>query len=308
MMRWGVFGGSSRIYKSALRPAFDQVGHVVVDAPSRQGDDFTPYNEMLDRADIDAVYNPLPNHLHALWSHRALDAGKHVLCEKPLTMSPDDSASLFDHAESAGLTILEAYMWPHHPRARALLQMAADQSLGSLQSGRASFSYPMDMTSGDHRIDTRGAGAAFDIGIYCIAPFLLMAGRDPVNMAATAIRNDLGVDIVMSGWIDWGEGFSSAFEVSFDAPARRQMALAGSLGLADLCGDHVPGPEEQSEIMVERRDGSVDTITCEGANAYAGMVSHFEAVVAGNEEPIFGKTESLRLAAILDELHRLTEA
>ena len=78
-------------------------GTSVVDAPSRSGDDFAPYDEMLARDDIDAVYNPLPNHLHAEWSHRALDAGKHVLCEKPLTMSPADSADLFDHAESAGL-------------------------------------------------------------------------------------------------------------------------------------------------------------------------------------------------------------
>ena len=90
----------------------------------------------------------------------------------------------------------------------------------------------MDMSKGDHRIDTRGAGAIFDIGIYCIAPFLMMADRDPVGMAANATRNDLGVDIMMAGWIDWGQGFSSAFDVSFDAPLRRQMALSGSLGLA----------------------------------------------------------------------------
>ena len=130
---------------------------------------------MLGRTDIDAVYNPLPNHLHAEWSHRALDAGKHVLCEKPLTMSPDDSAKLFDHAESAGLTILEAYMWPHHPRARAHPRPRRRRlARARLQSGRSSFSYPMDMSSGDHRIDERGAGALFDIGIYCIAPFLLI--------------------------------------------------------------------------------------------------------------------------------------
>jgi D-xylose 1-dehydrogenase (NADP+, D-xylono-1,5-lactone-forming) len=263
---------------------------------------------MLARDDVDAVYNPLPNHLHAEWSHSALDAGKHVLCEKPLTMSPSESAKLFDHAESEGLTILEAYMWPHHPRARKLLELAGDGSLGTLQSGRCSFSYPMDMSSGDHRIDTRGAGALFDIGIYCIAPFLLIADRDPVDMAAAATRNDLGVDIVMAGWIDWGRGFSSAFDVSFDAPIRKQMALSGSDGLVNVPGLHVPGPEDASEITVERRDGSVDTIECAGANAYAGMVSHFEAVVSGTEQPVFGRVESLRLAAILDRLHQLTDS
>ena len=179
-------------------------------------------------------------------------------------------------------------MWPHHPRAHALLALAGDGSLGTLRSGRASFSYPMDMSSGDHRIDTRGAGAVFDIGIYCIAPFLLMADRDPVDMAASATRNDLGVDTSMAGWIDWGSGFSSAFDVSFDAPVRKQMALSASLGLVELPGEHVPGPLDTSQIIIERRDGSVETVECAGANAYAGMVAHFEAVVAGEQKPVFG--------------------
>jgi D-xylose 1-dehydrogenase (NADP+, D-xylono-1,5-lactone-forming) len=306
MIRWGVLGGSSRIYLGALLPAFEQAGHTVVDAPSRHGDDFTPYADMLARPDIDAVYNPLPNHLHAEWSRRALDAGKHVLCEKPLTLSPADSAALFDHAASAGLTILEAYMWPHHPRSRALLELAGGATLGTLQSGRASFGYPMDMTSGDHRIDPRGAGALFDIGIYCIAPYLLIADREPVEMAATATRNDLGVDISMAGWIDWGGGFSTTFDVTFDGPTRKEMALSASLGLVNLPGSHVPGPLEHSDIIVERRDGSLDTIRCAGANSYAEMVAQFEAVIEGREQPVFGKQESLRLAAILDELHRRT--
>ena len=305
-MRWGVLGGSSRIYKSSLKPAFDQLGHVVVDAPSRNGDDFSPYDEMLARSDIDAVYNPLPNHLHAIWSHRALDAGKHVLCEKPLTLTPSESDELFDHAKSAGLTILEAYMWPHHPRARALLGLAADGSLGMLQFGRASFSYPMDMDAGDHRIDQRGAGALFDIGIYCIAPFMLIADRDPVGLAAAAARNELDVDIAMTGWIDWGEGFSCSFDVSFDGPVRKQMALSASEGLVNVPGPHVPGPEGPSRLEIERRDGSVDIVECSGANAYAEMVAHFEDVAGGNAEPIFGREESLRLASIFDELHRLT--
>jgi predicted dehydrogenase len=306
MMRWGVLGGSSRIYRGSLRPAFDQLGHEVVDAPSRAGEDFAPYAAMLANPDIDAVYNPLPNHLHAEWSHRALDAGKHVLCEKPLTMSPSDSAELFDHADAVGRTILEAYMWPHHPRARRVVELAADGSLGTLFTGRASFSYPMDMSRGDHRIDERGAGALFDIGIYCIAPFMLIAGREPEQLAATATRNDAGADTVMSGWIDWGEHFSSAFDVSFDAPLRKEMALSGSAGLLTLPGFHVPGPEEPSQIVIERRDGSVDTIECDGANAYAGMVEHFEQVCRGEAEPIFGRAESMRLARTLDDLHALT--
>ncbi|MGZ4770031.1 MAG: hypothetical protein ACXVLX_15320, partial [Ilumatobacteraceae bacterium] len=103
-------------------------------------------------------------------------------------------------------------------------------------------------------------------------------------------------------------GFSSTFDVSFDAPLRKQMALSASLGLVELPGSHVPGPLDASQIVIERRDGSIETIECAGANAYAGMVAHFEAVVAGEQKPIFGRPESMRLATMLDELHELTPA
>ena len=87
-IRWGVLGGSSHIFRKSLRPAMLAAGHTIVAEPSREGESLAPYSAMLARPDIDAVYNPLPNHLHAEWTHRALDAGKHVLCEKPLTLSP----------------------------------------------------------------------------------------------------------------------------------------------------------------------------------------------------------------------------
>jgi len=302
-LRWGVLGGSSHIYRKSLLPAFQAAGHTVVASPSRDGDSLAPYDEMLARTDIDAVYNPLPNHLHAEWTHRALDAGKHVLCEKPMTLSPADTAAVFDRAEAAGCHVLEAYMWPHHPRARRLLALARSGELGWLQQGNASFSWPMDMTGGDHRLDLRGAGSLFDVGIYCIAPFMLLARRDAVLVAANAVRNMAGVDITMTGWVDWGAGFGSSFGVSFDAPSHRTMGLVGSEAVVTLPGDHAPGPLDASEIIVQRRDGTIEHIACDGGQAYTEMVRHFADVVAGEAEPIFGRTESIRLADVLQRLH-----
>ena len=302
-MRWGVVGASSRIYRKSLRPGIEAAGHQIVAEAVRAGDSLAPYDEMLARTDVDAVYIPLPNHLHAEWIHRALDAGKHVLCEKPLTMSVADTVSVFDHAEQVGRTVLEAYMWPHHPRARRLLQLVADGEVGWPQSGRAQFSWPMDLTSGDHRLDLRGAGALFDVGVYCIAPFMLMARRDPSLVAANAVRNTVGVDIEMTGWIDWSGGFGSAFHVSFDAPSARHLALSASEGLVTVVGDNTPGSLEPSDLVIERRDGSVDTITCEGGNAFEGLVRQLEAVAYGEAPAVFGRTESVRLAQTLEGLH-----
>ena len=302
-MRWGVIGGSSRIYRKSLLPAFQEAGHVVVDEPRRTDGSTDPYDGMLARSDIDAVYIPLPNHLHAEWAHRALDAGKHVLCEKPLTLSVTDTESLFEHASAAGVTLLEAYMWPHHPRAQRLLQMVRTGEVGWPQWGSAQFSWPMDLASGDHRLDVRGAGALFDVGIYCIAPFMLMARREPAAVAANAVRNMAGVDLSMTGWLDWGGGFGSTFHTSFEAPHTRRMLLATSEAQVSLPGFHTPGPLEASDIVVERRDGSVEHVVCAGANSYTEMVRHFADVAGGVAEPVFGRTESLRLARVLQELH-----
>lgn len=302
-MRWGVLGASSRIYAKSLAPAFAAAGHAVTAEARRQDGSWGPYEALLRRADVDAVYIPLPNVLHADWIHQCLDAGKHVLCEKPLTLSPDDTASVFDHAHSAGLVLLEAYMWPHHPRAQRILGLAAEGALGSLQSGTARFSWPMDLGSGDHRLDQRGAGALFDVGIYCLAPFLLMSGREPSGCAATAVRNTDGIDVTMSGWVDWGGGFTSSFHVSFDAPSSRVFTVSGSEGHVHVPTMFVPGPPEPSELPVSTR--TADTVeSCAGGNAYAAMVRHFADVVAGTAEPVFGRRESERLARLLQSLHR----
>ena len=302
-LRWGVLGGSSHIYRKSLLPAFTAAGHRVVAEPSRDGESLASYEAMLARDDVDAVYNPLPNYLHAEWTHKALDAGKHVLCEKPLTLSPVDTAEVFDHAEAAGLTVLEAYMWPHHPRARRLLQLARSGDLGWLQNGHSAFSWPMDMAGGDHRLDLRGAGALFDVGIYCLAPFMLMARRDAVVVGANAVRNMAGVDVAMTGWVDWGAGFGSSFAVSFEAPPHRSMAVTGSEAVVTVPGWHAPGPLEPSELTLERRDGTVERLACEGGDAYADMVRHFAHVAAGEADPAFGRAESLRLADVLQRLH-----
>jgi predicted dehydrogenase len=194
-------------------------------------------------------------------------------------------------------------MWPHHPRSQRLLELARSGELGYLQHGSASFSWPMDLTSADHRLDLRGAGALFDVGIYCVAPFMMMARRDAAAVGANAVRNMAGVDIAMTGWVDWSGGFGSSFAVSFDAPENRTMSLVGSDAVVTLPGFHAPGSLDASDIILQRRNGSVEHVKCDGADAYTELARHFAAVVAGVAEPVFGRSDSLRLADALQRLH-----
>jgi len=302
-MRWGVLGAKSRIYQQRLKPAFTQSDqHEVVAEASRHNGDESPYCELVRRSDIDAVYIPLPNSGHKQWILAALDAGKHVLCEKPLTLSPGETEAVFSAAQASNRVLLEAYMWPHHPRARRVLGLLADGELGELRSLRAAFTWPADDLT-DHRFDERGAGALFDVGIYCLGPALLACDRDHEDVMATAIRNHLLVDVSMTGFVDWGEGFGSSFDVSFQAPPRRLLEITGTEGVLTLPGYHAPGPDEPSEIHIRLRDDTVRKIDVPGGNAFVDMVDHFAAVVDEREHPIFGRLESCRMARVIDALH-----
>ncbi|MFN8022346.1 MAG: Gfo/Idh/MocA family oxidoreductase [Acidimicrobiales bacterium] len=299
-LRWGVLGASSRMYRTRiLGPMQASDRHVVVAEASRDASGSEqPYADLLARPDVDAVYVPLPNLGHKPWVLAALEAGKHVLCEKPLTMSAADTDEVYEAAASAGRALVEAYMWPHHPRHQALLDVARD-GLGDLRFARAAFTFPLRRPD-DHRFDARGRGALFDVGIYCLGPSVLMAPREPVAVAASAVRNEHGVDVSMSAWVDLGEGFATSIEVSFETVNGRSFQLTGTGGRISIPDWFAPGPEEPSTLEVLRLDDSVERIECAGANAYGQMLDQFADVVQHAAHPVWGPAESRRLARWID--------
>lgn len=303
-LRWGVLGASSRIYRGKLLPPMlARPGHQVVAEASRTPDGSdAPYAEMLRRSDVDAVYIPLPNDSHRPWILAALAAGKHVLCEKPLTMSAADTDQVFAAAEAAGRVLIEAYMWPHHPRHQVLLA-AARAELGALRSSQGHFSFMLDRFT-DHRFDRRGRGALFDVGIYCLGPALLLAPRQPAAVAATAVRNEHGVDVSFSGWLDLGDGFTATAVASFESVNRRSLVLVGTHGSITIESDLAPGPLEPSTVQVVHRDDSITEHHAPGADSYGNMLDQFAAVVAGREAALWGAPESRLLARWIEALHR----
>jgi predicted dehydrogenase len=304
-VNWGVLGATSRIHRQRLRPAFGLAGQRIVAEASRSGDDTAPYAEVLADPAVEAVYVPLPNSLHVEWVTRALEAGKHVLCEKPLTLSGRDTEALYATAVGAERHLSEAYVWPHHPRAQALMALVSDGGLGMVQAHHAVFTFFLERLD-DHRLDDRGGGALVDVGIYCIAPALLLTGREPGSVGATAVRNAKGHDVSMAGWIDLGEGAAASFAVSYDAPARRAQEVIGTGGIV-LIDNLVPGPERPGAFVVARPDGSRDEIAFAGANAYERMVTAFAAEATGEQPPRWGAAESIRLAHLLDRLHAASD-
>jgi predicted dehydrogenase len=218
-------------------------------------------------------------------------------------MSAGDSAVLYETARGVGRHVSEVFVWPHHPRAQRLRELVAAGDLGPLLAHQATVTSALDRPA-DHRFDARGGGALLDGGIYCLGPALCLTGDEPGEVAGRAQRNAAGVDVTTDGWVAMGS-WGASFTVSLAAPARRQQTVIGRDGIVAI-DNHFPGPERPGTLTVVRQDGSRDEVDHAGANAYERMISAFHAEAAGDVEPRWTATNSIRLATIIDALGAAT--
>ena len=302
-LRWGILGGRSRISSRAVEPAIvaSQRGEVVAVASRDASGSDAPYAALLARDDVDIVYIPLPNGLHRQWVLAALDAGKHVLCEKPLGMGVGEATELYDHADAVDRILIEAYMSPFHPRAEAVERELRSGVIGDLRSMRAVFSFGL-LTDrpDDHRFDDAlGGGASLDVGIYCVAPMLQAAGDEPVTVAATAVWHAPRTDRSLSAFLDFGDGVAGSFDVSFETPLRQRFEVVGTHARLVLDDAFNPGMAP-TRIVIEHDDGAADIEEFAPASAYLGMVEHVHAVVLDGATPRYGPAESLAVARTIE--------
>jgi predicted dehydrogenase len=305
-LRWGILGASSRIATKAVVPALEASDRNVVTArASRDGSGGdAPYAALLGRDDVDAVYIPLPNALHKRWVERALAAGKHVLCEKPLGMNAAEAEEMFAAADAAGRVLVEAYVTPFHPRSELIDELVTGGALGDVRLVSAIFTFTLDRPD-DHRLHLLGDGASLDLGIYCVAPVLGWAARPPLTVAADAVHNAAGVDTTLSAWMDFGAGLTASVFCSFTAPPQRTLEVIGTQGSLRTERAFVPGPDETAVEIVDASGRSV-MHSCPGADPYRGMVDAFAAVVLDAAPARHDTAAALSVAATLDRLRART--
>jgi predicted dehydrogenase len=311
---WGVIGATSFVAQKAVLPAIvASPGARLVAAASQRAADggaapfgapraYRSYAALLEDPEVEAVYVPLPNSLHREWVERAATAGKHVLCEKPLAPTAADARAMAAACAAAGITLLEAYMTPFHPRAQAVESLVASGRLGALRFGRAVFTGVLERPD-DHRWRSEmGGGALLDVGIYCVAPLLAaMGGRPPARVEAAASLTKSGVDASFAGWLHWDDGFTAAIECSFEAPDRQSLELVGTEAALLVDRAHTPGHEDAT-ITLRHRDGGREEIDAGGADPYRAMIEHFQAVVRGGAKLRRSPADSVALLSVLDGL------
>jgi D-xylose 1-dehydrogenase (NADP+, D-xylono-1,5-lactone-forming) len=257
------------------------------------------YEALLADPDVDAVYIPLPNSLHVEWTQRALEAGKHVLCEKPLTDEPDDAEALFDLAERERLVLAEGFMYRHNPQTQRVEQLVRDGALGRLQLVRTSFSFLVEGTANIRLDPELDGGSLLDLGTYCVSGARLLAG-EPESVLGRQQIGPTGVDDLFTGSLVFPEGVHALFDCGLRLPFRATLeafGTEGSLFVDDPWLCRRPGIEL-------RRGDEVERIAVERADSYRLELDDFARAVAGDAEPLLGRPDAVAQARALSALRR----
>jgi predicted dehydrogenase len=257
------------------------------------------YEELLGDDEIEAVYISLPNTLHVEWSIRALEAGKHVLCEKPLSRRPDDAAAAFDAADRAGRFLMEAFMWRHNPQTARLVELVQEGAIGELRLVRSVFSYGLYDTSNIRlRTEVEG-GALMDVGCYNVSASRLLGG-EPERVFGEAWFGPTGTDWVFTATMRFPHDVLATFDCGTALPNRDELEAIGSEGSLFLDDPwHVLKPGIEL-----RRGDEVERIEIEQQDSYRLELENLSDAIRGEATPLLGRGDAMGQARALEALHR----
>jgi D-xylose 1-dehydrogenase (NADP+, D-xylono-1,5-lactone-forming) len=256
------------------------------------------YDELLADPDIEAVYIPLPNTMHAEWSIKALDAGKHVLCEKPFSRHVDEVEASFDAGERNDRLLSEAFMYRHNPQTARVLELVDGGAIGELRLVRSAFSYGLyDADNIRLRTDVEG-GALMDVGSYCVSGSRLLGG-EPESVYGSAWFGETGTDWVFTASMRFPDGVLATFDCGTALSERDELEAIGSEGslfLDDPWHCNVP------VIEVRRADGT-ERIELEPVDSYRLELENVSDAIRGEGELLLGREDAVAQARAVEALH-----
>jgi predicted dehydrogenase len=261
------------------------------------------YEAMLEDSDVDAVYISLPNTMHREWSIRALEAGKHVICEKPFSKHPADVEAAFDAADRADRLLTEAFMYRHNPQAARLVELVGEGAIGDLRVIRSAFSYGLyDADNIRLRTDVDG-GSLMDVGCYCVSGSRLLAG-EPESAFGRAFVGPTGTDWVFTGSLRFPGDVLALFDCGTSLTDRDELEAIGSEGslfLDDPWHAHRP-------VIELRRDGETQLIELARVDSYRLELENLADAIAGEAPLLLGREDALGQARTIEALFASAES
>jgi xylose dehydrogenase (NAD/NADP) len=311
-VRWGILS-TAAINERVIRDCKDSSDVDFVGIASRSASSaeqaavgyginrgYDSYEALLSDPDIEAVYIPVPNRLHVEWAVRALDAGKHVLCEKPLSATREGASTAFDASERNQRLLVEAFMWRFHPQTSAVRQLVAEGRIGDLRLVRSTLTFPLADLADDVRMDPAlDGGALMDVGCYCLSAFRLFAG-EPTATNVIAELGPTGVDVRAVGLLDGPNGVIGQFDCGMTLPRRDELQLVGTRGVIS-----VPDPWHcRGDAVTVISSGIREELRVPLADAYRVQFETVSRCIREGSKPEWGRHDAEAQALLLDQLRR----
>jgi xylose dehydrogenase (NAD/NADP) len=254
------------------------------------------YEAMIGDPEIDVIYNSLPNHLHAEWTIKALRAGKHVLCEKPLALTLTEADAMISASRETGKVLAEAFMYRHHPQTFKVKEIVDSGMLGDLQTVRGAFTFTL---TGKNDIRSRketGGGSIWDVGCYPISFARTIMNAEPVEAFGWQVMGADGADVSFFGQLRFPNERFAQFDSGFKSPSRAQVEIVGTAGTLNIPEPFKPGPAEK--IYLKRGD-QTETINVKGRELYIGEVEDMADAILLGKQPRISLADSRGNTAVI---------
>jgi xylose dehydrogenase (NAD/NADP) len=318
-LRWGVLS-TANIGRAAVIPAIQRSGNGKVIAVASRNEEkarlfaddlgipraLGSYKALLAAEDIEAVYIPLPNSLHREWTIKAAEAGKHILCEKPLALNAAECDEMEMAARRHGVLLMEAFMYRFHPQTEKVLQLIRQGAIGTVRLIHAAFTFRLAHRATNIRLQPDlGGGALMDVGCYCVNVSRTMAGKEPVEVQAYAHWAETGVDEQLVGTLRFADGLLAQFDCALNLERREMYQVVGTDGHLDVPQAFLPGSADTT--IIQRHGRRTETIhTILGVDEYQLMVEHFADCILHQSPVRYPPSEAAANMQAIEALYRST--
>ncbi len=315
-LRWGVIS-TANIGRAAVNPAIRAAGNSelvgVASRDERKAREFAArweiprhygsYHALLEDDAIDAVYIPLPNSMHCEWTVRAAEAGKHVLCEKPLGLDEAECQVMDAAAQQHGVKLMEAFMYRFHPRTVELVERVRAGQLGEARVVRSAFTFRLTRPDNIRLRPELGGGALMDVGCYCVNLSRTVAGEEPLEVQALARWGASGVDEQLAGTLLFPGGLVAQFDCALTLDRREWYEVAGTEAQFTVLSAFLPGT---GEVSIQEQRGRTEPALhkVSGADEYQLMVEHFADCVLHDRPVRYPAAEAAQNMRVIDALYR----
>jgi predicted dehydrogenase len=317
-VRWGILS-TAKIGRTQVIPAMQKAKYAVVAAIASRNEEkghsiadefgigkvYSDYESLLADPNIDAIYNPLPNHLHVAYTIKALKAGKHVLCEKPIGMNADEAQQLLDATmQYPHLKVMEAFMYRFHLQWIKAKQLVDSGLLGEVKSIQAHFSYFNDDAGNIRNKPETGGGGLMDIGCYCISFPRYILGMEPQRVVGLIdFDPEMKTDRLISGMLDMGEGVSATFTCSTQLEPYQRVNIFGTKGRLEI---EIPvnAVADEPAMLRLQNNRMIQEIITEPVNQYTLQADEFSKAILNNTNVPIPLTDAVNNMRVIDALFK----